>query len=64
MKARVYLGTIQNVRENAIVQERAKVLKVEDLRVPIHICLGAYEAASKEELDELIQDLEAERARR
>jgi hypothetical protein len=42
----------------------AKVLLVQDLRLPIHICLGHYEAAAQEELDELITDLTHERERR
>ncbi len=44
--------------------KRAKVVRVDDLRIPIHIALGAYESASTEELDDLITDLQAERARR
>lgn len=41
-----------------------KVVLADQLRIPIHICFGAYEAASTEELDDLITDLQAERARR
>lgn len=41
-----------------------KVLLVEDLRLPIHLALGRYEAATPEELDELITDLTHERDRR
>lgn len=41
-----------------------KALLVEDLRLPIHIAIGRYEAATQEELDELISDLTHERNRR
>lgn len=41
-----------------------KALLLEDLRLPIHIALGRYEAATQEELDELITDLTVEHQRR
>lgn len=44
--------------------EVAKVIKVDDLRIPIHIALGRLEAASESELDELLADLTHERNRR
>lgn len=44
--------------------ELAKVLRVQDLRVPIHIALGRFEAASQEELEDLITDLNHELNRR
>jgi hypothetical protein len=40
-----------------------KVLRVEDLRVPIHIASGHFEAATLEELDDLITDLDHEARR-
>lgn len=42
----------------------AQVLRVEDLRLPIHITLGALESASLEEINDLIADLTHERERR
>lgn len=42
----------------------AKVILVDDLRVPIHIALGHYESATNEELNDLIVDLTHERDRR
>lgn len=44
--------------------ETAKVVLTHDLRIPIHIALGRYEAATKDELEELITDLGHELARR
>lgn len=41
-----------------------KVVRVDDLRVPIHIALGRFEAASQEELEDLITDLNHELNRR
>lgn len=41
-----------------------KVLRLQDLRLPVHITLGHYEAATQEELSELIVDLNHELARR
>jgi hypothetical protein len=42
----------------------AKAVLVDDLRLPIHVALGRYEAASDQELHELIADLTHERDRR
>lgn len=42
----------------------AKALLLQDLRVPIHIALGRFEAASQEELEDLITDLNHELNRR
>lgn len=44
--------------------EVAKVLRLQDLRQPIHIALGAYESATEEELHDHIADLNAELQRR
>lgn len=41
-----------------------KAVRVDRLQLPIHICLGRYEAATQEELDELITDLGHEQRRR
>jgi hypothetical protein len=42
----------------------AKVVKLEDLRVPIHVALGRLEAASDQELNDLIIDCTHELTRR
>jgi hypothetical protein len=44
--------------------ETAKVIRVDDLRIPIHFCLGLNEAATQEELRDLITDLTHELDRR
>lgn len=41
-----------------------EVLRRDSLRIPIHFALGHYEAATDEELHELIADLTAEVNRR
>lgn len=43
---------------------KTKAILVDDLRIPIHFCLGRFEAATDEELHELIADLTHERERR
>ena len=43
--------------------ETTKVIRLDDLRLPIHFCLGQYEAATPEELNELIADLDHEARR-
>ena len=52
------------VREARRLPERAKVVRLDDLRVPIHIALGRFEAATQEELNELSSDIAHELARR
>lgn len=44
--------------------QMTKVLRLQDLRLPIHIALGRHEAATEEELNDLITDLTAELTRR
>lgn len=50
--------------EHAEVLKQAKVIRVDDLRIPIHFCLGRYEAATQEEINDLICDLTHELERR
>jgi hypothetical protein len=54
---------------DALVDEGAtysetRVVRVRDLHLPIHICLGQYEAATSEEINDLITDLSHELSRR
>ena len=46
------------------IPETTKAVLVKDLRLPIHICLGHYEAATNEELDDVISDFNHELQRR
>lgn len=54
---------------NAVLRPKAtpytaKAVLVDDLRLPIHVALGRYEAAHEAELRELITDLQHELDRR
>lgn len=42
----------------------AKAVMVDDLRIPIHIALGRLEAATDQEINDLVADLTHERDRR
>lgn len=44
--------------------ETTKVIRVDDLRVPIPLAVGRYEGLTDEQLAETIEDLEHERTRR
>jgi len=44
--------------------DATKAVRLDRLRLPIHFCLGHYEAATQEEILDLITDLTAELERR
>lgn len=62
-QSRVYSAPVPVPGDHSGALEVAKVIRVDHLRLPIHVCLGQYEACSQEELHDLVTDLTYELSR-